>query len=190
MLKYGRWPYHCRVHMPDWVATWVENILSQEHIRTDSLSKSKELVKFENLLPVPHAARTSAIVANHVTGCLFLAWFHNFDQTTGFYWSYMLLLKLPRSYALNISQFSSEEIALYSGHISLLPCGLSMRLQREVTTHTENAAICQNRAAMITTYHVEMKQMLNRNFVKCSSGHYTCSCGSDMHKFLPPPISC
>ena len=33
-----------------------------------------------------------AVVAKHVTSCSILVQFNNFDQTTGFYWSYMLLL--------------------------------------------------------------------------------------------------
>ena len=36
------------------------------------------------------------MVAKHVTGCsIFLVQFNNFDWTTGFYWSFTLLLKPP-----------------------------------------------------------------------------------------------
>ena len=35
------------------------------------------------------------LLSVHVTSVLFLARFDNFAQNTGFYWSYMLLLKSP-----------------------------------------------------------------------------------------------
>jgi len=36
------------------------------------------------------------LLSAHVTSVLFLVWFNNyFALTTGFYWSYTLLLKLP-----------------------------------------------------------------------------------------------
>ena len=54
----------------------------------------------QNLPPilkiVTHTAQLHVehvIVAKPVTGVLFLVQFNNFDQTTGFYWSYTLLLK-------------------------------------------------------------------------------------------------
>ena len=47
-----------------------------------------------------HRARCTEIshlmlLSVHVTSVLFLVWLNNFALTTGFYWSYMLLLKLP-----------------------------------------------------------------------------------------------
>ena len=35
------------------------------------------------------------LLSGHVTSVLFLVWFNNFALTTGFYWSYTLLLKSP-----------------------------------------------------------------------------------------------
>ena len=35
------------------------------------------------------------LLSAHVTNVLFLVWFNTFALTTGFYWSYTLLLKLP-----------------------------------------------------------------------------------------------
>ena len=35
------------------------------------------------------------LLSVHVTSVLFLVWFNNSALTTGIYWSYTLLLKLP-----------------------------------------------------------------------------------------------
>ena len=42
------------------------------------------------------------LLSVHVTSVLFSVWFNNFALNTGFFWSFMLLLKVFHSYALMI----------------------------------------------------------------------------------------
>ena len=64
---------------------------------------------------VTRTGRAAAIVAKHVTACSILVWFSNFDQTMGFYRSYMLLLKPP----ILMRSWTNVYISCFGGCVQL-----------------------------------------------------------------------
>ena len=64
-------------------------------------------------------------------GVLFLVQFNNFDQTTDFYWSYTLLLKTVRSYALLLYVCSAHDYI--NNQSTKPPDKSSLRMQCNIT---------------------------------------------------------
>ena len=124
------------------VGCMASTLTSQEHIRMGGLSKSMWLHKIWNWLEFTTSTKNSnmycAAALKHKPwlpsmwpGVLFLVWFNNFDQTTGFYWSCMLLLK-PLVLDWCIDAFHGVWLSMLTIHFWRATGGEQLRRQRSI----------------------------------------------------------